>query len=82
MTSVFSSGQWVVDLTVFADSHNIFKYVFGKTCKVPPISKLASLALSVDYVLSSLVLTSSWTCNCLVVFLIYCDVMNFFEMFI
>lgn len=68
MTSVFLSGQWVVDLTVFADSHDIFKYVFGKSCKVPPISKLASLALAINNVLSILVLTNSWTCNCSVVF--------------
>lgn len=68
MTSVFLSGQWVVDLTVFADSHDIFKYVFGKSCKVPRISKLASLALAIDNVLSILVLTNSWTCNCSVVF--------------
>lgn len=68
MTGVFLSGQWVVDLTVFADSHDIFKYVFGKSCKVPPISKLASLALAINNVLSILVLTNSWTCNCSVVF--------------
>lgn len=64
-----------------AYSHYIFKYIFGKSCKVLLISKLASLAFSMHNVLS----VWFWQTCGLAVALLYFNLLwcnEFFEMFI